>query len=279
MRRIKAFAATLAATLAAVTAMVLLPEANTLTAHAEEPTTYYITYDSDKGEWRYEVPEDGNYGGTGYTRELYYYYEHAKDGDIVVVNNTDDSAPQLDLGTIRLSNVTILYDSAFTMVKAGSIDDFFALVRTSCSITAPIVNAHVSDPSVVNFNNNVQNIIVTVTEVEPSFALGCAGTVGSLQVNLSNQTGYTLYNFSAGTLAIHDGALQTDEEHYSRTPSASAPAAPAAPATTPSSSGASSSSNEYDAVPKTGGTNPIIWLLGTAAVCMAASFRLKKTLR
>lgn len=270
MRRIKVFAATLAV----ITAMALLPEANALTAHAEEPTTYYMTYDSDKGEWRYEVSADDNYGETGYTRELYYYYENAKDGDIVVVKNTDDSAPQLDLGTIRLSNVTILFDSEFTMIKAGSIDDFFALVRTGCSITAPIVNAHVSDPSVVNFNSNVQNIIVTVTENEPTFTVGCAGTVGSLQVNLSNQTGYTLYNFAAGTLEIRDGSLLTDEEHYSRTPSASAPAAPAPAA--PSSSGTPSSSDEYDAVPKTGDANPIMWLLCAAAVCMAASFGLRK---
>ena len=273
MKRIKAFAATLAATFAAVTAMALLPETNALTAHAEGPTTYYMTYDSDKGEWRYEISEDDNHGETGYTRELYYYYENAKDGDIVVVNNTDDNAPQLDLGSIRLSNVTILFDSAFTMIKAGSIDDFFALARTSSSITAPIVNAHVADPSVVNFNNNVQNIIVAVTEGEPTFTLGCAGTVGSLQVSLSDQTGYTLYNFAAGTLLIRDGSLQTDEEHYSRTPSAST--APTTP-TTPPSSGSSSSSDEYDSVPKTGGTNPVIWLLCAAAVCMAASLYMKK---
>lgn len=267
MKKIKVFAATLAV----IAATALLPEINALTAHAEEPTTYYMTYDSDAGEWRYEISEDGN--ETGYTRELYYYYQNAKDGDIVVVKNTDESAPQLDLGTIRLSNVTILFDSAFTMIKAGSIDDFFALFRTGSSITAPIVNAHVSDPALVNFNSNVQNIIVTVTENEPDFTIGCAGTVGSLQVNLSDNTGYTLYNFAAGTLEVRDGALKTDEEHYSRTPSASAPAAPATPAA-PSSSG--TSSDEYDAVPKTGDANPIMWLLCAAAVCMAASFGLKK---
>lgn len=266
MKRIKS----LVTMFAAAATLVLLPCANTLTVSAEEPTTYFIQYDSDLNEWRYEVNGDGNYSETGYTRELYYYYENVKDGDVVVVANSNENAPQLDLGTVRLSNLTILFDTAFTMIKAGRIDDFYALSRSQSSITAPITNAHISDPAVVNFNDNVQNIFVTVTEAEPTSDVGCVGTVGCLQVSLADQTSYTLYNFQKSTLEIHDGSLQTPEEYYSRTPSA------AAPQPTP---GSGSSSNEYDSVPKTGDVSPVVWLLCAAAICMAGSYGFRKASR
>ena len=257
-KRIKAFAAVLAA--------ALLPCTVSLPAAAQEPTTYYIQYDSDLNEWRYEVNEDGNYGEAGYTREMYYFYENAKDGDVVVVANTADNAPQLDLGTVRLSNLTILFDTAFTTIKAGSIDDFYALSRSQSSITAPIRNAYVSDPAVANFNDNVQNIYVTVTEDDPTFTVGCGGTVGCLKVSLANQTSYTLYSFKKGTLEIRDGSLRTTEENYSRTASA-------APAVTPKPV---SSADEYDSVPKTGDSNPVFWILCVSAAAMAGSILLRK---
>lgn len=267
MKRIKA----LATTLAAAAAMILLPCTSALTVSAEEPTTYYIQYDSDSGEWRYEINEDGSYGESGYTRELYYYYENVKDGDIVVVSNDDPSAPQLDLGTVRLSNLTILFDTAFSTIKAGSIDDFYALSRSQSSVSAPIANAHVYDPAVANFNDNVQNIIVSVSEDDFTSTVGCGGTVGCLQVNLADQTSYTLYNFRKDTLVIRDGSLQTPEECYSRTPSAAPATQPAASAPSPSSS-----SDEYDEVPKTGEASPVMWLLCAAAICMVGSCCFRK---
>lgn len=271
MKKIK----TLVTVIAAAAAMILPAGVCGLRASAAEPATFHFWYDQEDHEWYVVKWKPSPEADEDVSRHvLQFFYNEVKDGDVVVVSNEDSDAPQLELGSVKLSNVTLLGDSAFTMIQAGSIQDFFALDGSECAITAPITNAYIYDNTLTQLNNNVQNILVTPREVKNTSTIGCAGTVGSLKVAFPNNTSYTLYNFREGTMLIRDGELMTSDEDYSSDPPASSTPAPSA-TSKPSSSG--NSADEYDHVPKTGETNVVVWLLCAGALCMALSCVLRKT--
>lgn len=255
-------------TVIAVAAALILPAGMcTLKASAAEPASFHIAYDPSNGgwyvhEWKPSAGEDDSPG----PRVIQFFYNEVKDGDVVVVSNNDASAPLLNLGSVKLSNLTLMLDSDFTMIQAGGITELYTLNGSSCSITAPVTNAYIYDRNVVQFNDIVQNIIVKSDEEDFTSTIGASGTVGSFNVTLSNNTSYTLYNFKKGSLIMQEGSLLTDAEDYSKAPSA-APAATAAPQL-PS---AGNPSDEYDKVPKTGDVNPVVWLFCAGAFCMALS--------
>ena len=91
---------------------------------------------------------------------------------------------------------------------------------------------------------------------------------------------------------VENGSLKTSEEHYSTTPSSSGQTAsqpvtqesasqtqPAQTQTTQASSSQTSgqaSADEYDDVPKTGDSNLVLYLTVAGAVCLLASYALRK---
>lgn len=264
--------------LTAVWAVLLLPQAG-LRASAADPVTYAVKYIPDVGEWRYQA-NTSTFDESLTYRELYYMFQDMKEGDIVVVYNDSDSATNLDLGSLRLSNLTIARTASFTIVFSGEVTECHVLAGTSCSVNANVANAHVFDSAVCNFNGNVQTLTIHAND-EISSTVGCTGTVGHLYAPSDTlpRTFYDLYQFPTNTLNIQEGVLMTHPDLYRTSPGqTTAPTTPAQttpPAETPPSSG--SDDDEYDEVPKTGSLNPVLWLLCLGGICGVASFGLKKS--
>lgn len=228
MKRVKTFVTMFAA----VAALILLPGVFTLKASAAEPATFYIDYDPDGYGWYVLVEADMADRDNAPPKVMQVFYNLVKDGDIVVVSCYHDNAPQLDLGTARLGNVTVLQDTSFIMIKAAQIDDFFALGNSFCSVSAPVNNAYVYDPAVVNFNDNVKDILLNVDSGVSTSSLGCTGTVGSLKVLFTtNNSSYSLYNFPKDTFSFNDGQITTPTYLFSTVPTTETPSQPSSGST------------------------------------------------
>lgn len=259
----------LMAALCAAAMLVMLPAGSMMTAQAEEPVTYSVKYLNNK--WYFEANTSA-FDEKGYYRDIYYLAESIKDGDIVVIYNDSDDAGALQLGNIRLSNLTYA-GTKFTMVYAGSVDTCYVNTGTSGTINCDVKNAHVYDTSVFNFNKNVGELNIYAGDSVKS-SVGCAGTVGHLKAtNSQGNTIFDYYDFEAGVLHFENGtfkptrvAYKTPEEHFASVP------ANAAGADTPATG---NDSDEYDDVPKTGQRSLYLWFLGAAVVCFAGSRALK----
>ena len=169
----------------------------------------------------------------------------------------------------------------WSMVKVGSVDNFYGTAGSSCSITGNITNAYVYLNALSNFNNNVQKLTQYYDPYDgvdgPN--IGCNGIVGQFTSSAYSEeaTFYTIYEVKG--LLVLDGVLQ-EGCSYSYEPVASSTNTPSKNASstnkTPAAS-SSSSTSEYDDVPKTGQSNVYLWLLGTAVACFAGSWLLRKT--
>ena len=257
----------------AAAAFFLLPEAGCLRAAAAEPVTYAVKYIEEKNDWRY-LANTSSFDENAYHRELYYMLLEIKDGDTVVVYNDTDQARTLDLGSVRLGNLTVTPSSSITMIFCGDVDECHILKGAYCTVNANVTNAHVYEAAVCNFNKNVGELRLHVNEeISTSLSVGCEGTVGHLYAPSDTlpRTFYDFYDFKAGTMVIQDGGLITSHTNYSLTPTQTP--APTAVPTTPAPSGGN---DEYDEVPKTGSPSPILWLAGIAVISAAISFSLRK---
>ncbi len=266
MKRIK----TIATTFLLAAALVLLPGSNALKAEAATPVTYAVQYDSEDNEWRYQV--GSQYTDEGEDRSLYYLLQVLKDGDLVAVYNSDDGAPHLDLGNVKLSNLT-LCNTAMTAVHTGGISDCHILSNSTCAINGDVHNAFVYDAASVNFNNNVHNLTILSDEDNFYSNVNCGGTVWHLYAYSTTHpvTFYDLYNFDSGVLVIDNGVLETEYYFYDESiPSGNAQTATPAPSTP------SAPADEYDEVPKTGESALPYALLSVSVLCFAGSLMLRK---
>jgi len=263
-------------------AALLLMSGSSLKVSAAEPVTYYVIYEADAQDWRYQTSAP-DFEDTSNYRELYYMNQTIKDGDTVVVyyDGSAPETPSLDLGNLHLSNLTIAESGALSIVHAGAIDDCFVLTGTSCVINGNITNAYVYNSVVCNFNNNVKELQVSYgTNEDLHSTIGCSGTIGHFKAYNPDDVLYDLYEFQASSFHLEDGELQTPGEQYRHTPSQTAPTAPAQPTPAPSTGNSSpASSGEYDSVPKTGENSPVLWLVGFAVICLTISFGIKRKLQ
>jgi len=260
MKRIK----TIATTFLLAAALVLLPGSNALKAEAATPASYAVKQVAGHESWQFQ--EGSVFDESEPHRELYYLLEVLKDGDTVAVYNDNGSAEPLDLGSVKLSNVT-LCQTAMTIVYAGGIDECYVLAGSTCAINGDVTNAYVYDVSTANFNNNVKNLYITADGDDFSSTVGCGGTVEHLHAysNLYPRSFYNLYNFEAGSLLIADGILETADYNFDTADTVtSAPSTPSAPA------------DEYDEVPKTGESALPYALLSVSVLCFAGSLILRK---
>ena len=230
-------------------------------------------YLEEYNDWRFTTAEDP-FSADAYYRELYYFHEQVKDGDLVVVYSYyNGPIPQLDLGSKSLNNLTVVHTDTPAIIYCGAVENFYALANTVVSVNSPaITTADVYDNTTCNFNSNVGTLNFYITG-EIDSIVGCSGTVGHLYgYSLTEErVYYDFYDFKADTLRIYDGGFQTPDG-YSRTAPVATPA-PAAP------SGSASSGNDYDDVPKTGDSSTAMWLLFAAALCAGGSFYLGKKSR
>lgn len=273
MKKIKMFAAVLATVLG----LSMIPAVNVVTAEAAEPATYYVKYNVEKGDWLFQDNTSTSaYNDDAAGREMYYLLNNMKDGDVVVVSNDTGGAPLLDLGDVHLGSLTIT-NGQFTMVKVGSVDNFFANNGSYSSITGKITNAYVYLNTITNFNSEVKLLSLYYDRDNPDNAptIGCDKKVE--QVNFCSDSEDWTYDkiYDVTALSIENGVLLTSEGNYSREPVTTSTGTPAKNS---SATGSSASNNsEYDDVPRTGQNNVYPWLLGAAAACFVGSGLLRKT--
>lgn len=236
-----------------------------LSARADSSVIYYIKYVESAGDWRFQT---GDWVENGYDRDLYYMFLDLKDGDHIVV---DSNIPIKLEVNVKLDSLTIV-NCPGAVISANSINNFYALNSTVAAINGDINYAAVYDNASVNLNNNVGTIeLLSNRNEDLNQTVAVLGTVNHLKASGKSYLHYEFYSFVKNTLFIDKGALKTDDANFSETPASAPTAAPAAP------SASGSSSNEYDAVPKTGDIrfNPF-YLIGIAAVCFLGSYELKK---
>lgn len=264
MKSIKSFVALLA-----VAAILFMLPGSTLTASAEEGTTYCVKYSDEDKEWRYQPGSqfDDNLGSGSFDLLL----PLIKNGDLLVVFNESANAGELDLGDLHLNNLTVVNTGSFTIIKAKAIDNCYVLAGTSTSINAEVTNAIVYDSVLCNFGGNVKELTLHAND-EVFSTIGCSGKVGHFYAPSATlpRTFYNCYSFTENTFYLENGNLLTAYADYTW----DAPAA--TPQPQPSGTTGSASSNDYDHVPKTGEHNLVLWFLGAAAICGTASFCLKK---
>lgn len=265
----------LAAMLIAVAALVLLPEASTFTVKAAEPVTYAVKYLN--GGW-YHQANTSTFDESQAYSSLDDLTKKLKDGDVIVIYNDNATMVSLDLGAVRLSNLTFVQNTSSTLVFAGYIEECYVLGGTTGTVNCDVNNAYVYDTVLFNFNNNVQNLYLYANDSIHS-NLAVAGTVGhmvamTLPGHEPVRVHFDYYDFGPNSLHFLDGAFKpyntdfkTPEEHQNQ------PASQQTAQNPPASSG---SDDEYDEVPKTGQTNLYLWLLGASAVCYVCSLALKR---
>lgn len=263
---------TIAVVFAAAAALILFPKGNALTAEAEEPVSYAVQYDEGTGGWRMQA-NTNVFDNSVYSREIDYLQQDIKEGDIVVVYNHSNARKDLDLGNVRLSNLTVVQNTSFCVIRTGGVDECYVLGGSTCSINGNVKNAHVYNGAVCTFVNNVDDL--TLHEEDSKVVVSVRGTVGHL-----GGSGFDLYDFVEDSLSIEKGTFWTDsskyhtaEEHALLTPvSGGGPAATEQPQS-------AATDDEYDDVPKTGQNNLLHWLLLFAFASLAGSYLLRKTER
>lgn len=222
MKRLK----TIVSLLAATALLFLVPGAKRLQVSAAEPTTYSLKYVEDKGEWRYQEGSWDN--NNSWNRELYYLKESIKDGDILVIENGDHGLI-LDL-PVTLSNITFNHAHSAAITVKGA-DNVYVLRDSKASVTGNVVNAHVYDNAIANFNDNVTSLFIT-KESSGSQTITVVGTVDYVRTADGEKVYNELYNFQANSFCQEEGILKTDPSKYSTIPAVVAPVLPADPSAT-----------------------------------------------
>lgn len=265
MKRIKK----LTAVLVAAVMLTVLPQANVLTANAAESTSYAIKYVSTEQGWRYQA-NTGEYDDNKYGNAIVGLSQYLKDGDVVVVYNDLGSTVPLDLGDVHLSNLTYA-NTQWSVVYAGSVQDCYLLRGTNGALNCDVVNAHVYDTVVFNFNGNVKELTIDSRDKVLS-SIGTEGTVDHLYAYSSNSSNvlFDYYDFSAGSLYFENGVFKPKGSYKTAAEHATNPTTGNTPPTT-------APSVEYDDVPRTGQSNLYLWLLFASVVCFAGSRALKRS--
>ena len=279
---------TIVSLLAAVVLLIMASGVEELCADAAEPVTYSLKYVEDKGEWRFHVGawDDNNAGH----RELYYLKEAIKDGDTIVIEECDQSLT-LEL-PVNLNNITFNH-AHYAVITVKSVENVYVLRDSAAAINGDVVNAHVYDNAIVNFNNNVTNLYIT-KERSGEQSINVVGTVAYVKTSDAERVYNELYNFQANSFCQEKGILKTDASKYSTIPTAAVPvvpetptlpAVPTDPALVPSDPVVLPAPpgvlvtvvpSEYDDVPKTGDSMALPYILIMAAgVCFGGVYLLR----
>ncbi len=242
--------------------------ASSLTVQAQESVTYFLKYvDND---WRYQT---GSWDDNGSHRELYYLHQSIKDGDIIVI---DDSEHDLKLEVnVRLSNLTVVH-SPLAIITAKGIDNVYVINSSTCAINGDVNYAEVYDASACNFNNNLGTLkVLSESHDDLRANVTVLGTLDYVYASGKSYKHFELYNFAKNSFCLSKGVLTTDKSKFSDTPQTTT--TPSTSTNTNTGSSSNASSGEYDDVPKTGDVrfNPL-WLVMIAGVCLAGAYRLKK---
>lgn len=278
MKKLKTIVSLLAAAL-----LLMVPGADTLQTSAAEPVTYSLKFVENEDEWRYQV---GLWNDDAGHRELYYLKQSIKDGDLIVIESGEHSLT-LEL-PVNLNNVTFNHAHS-AVITAKSVENVYVLRDSVGVVNCDVVNAHVYDNAVANFNNNVTNLYIT-KERSAEQSIAVIGTVAYVKTGDAEQVYNEFYNFEANSFRQEKGILKTDASKYSTVPGVPAlpqqpeapvtPVEPAAPATPVDPAApvapAVPAAGEYDDVPKTGDSFALPYVLFAAAgICFGGAYLLK----
>lgn len=253
--------------LLAIAAMIVtMPLANTMTVSAAEPMTYYIGFNPDRDDWRWQRGT-GTFDLAQEDLSLDDLNTYVQDGDIIVVYGGGETRGLEFNVDAYLSNVTVLNVYTIALIGANGIGEFYSLMDSVCAVNSNVTNAYVYDSSRVSFNKNVTNLEIICPPDEFN-AVTSLGTVGHAKRHYDGYVMYEVYNVAAGKFSSTNADMDTDPQYYSTTPTGT----PAASQTTTSTS----SANDYDDVPKTGESNMIFLLLGISAISFLGSRRLRR---
>lgn len=261
-----------------VAALVLcLFQTVSLTAHAEAKN-YTVFYSTDYNEWRYQ--EGSSYDSSKEEHHMYYLLQQLKDGDQVAVYAENETSEPLDLGSVKLGNLTIVKTASTVAVKTGGVSECYVLAGTSVSVSGNVDYAHIYDVASVTFAGNVTELISTAQKDAYDTNIGVTGTVGHYNAYSIEypRTFWNIYDVDANKLVVEDGTLKTLSYYYSLQPSAATTTVDNSAATTTApTTTTTTSASEYDDVPKTGEDASYAYLLLlAAAVCGAGSVMLRK---
>lgn len=276
-------------TFAAAILLALLPKSNVLTVKADGPETYSVAFIGNPtyNEWRYQPGATFEVSkGHGSLGELLL---KLKDGDHVVVYQVDPPAKELRLGSVKLGSLTV-HQGVTAIVYTGGVKDCYVLAGAYTAINGDVTTAYIYDapstapnPTACTFNNNVLDMYLYLSR-DPASAISCNGTVGYFHATYADNGDYfaTFYAIKAGQVIYQDGHFNVPDWAYGPGPSeeylqakaaAEAETTPASPAKKPAEN---TTSDEYDKVPKTGDSSPILWLFLASAACFGGSCLLRK---
>lgn len=209
---------------AAAALLVLAPGVKQAQVSAAEPVTYSLKYVEESGEWRFQEGPWDDYRGH---RELYYMKQALKDGDLVVIEGGSHGLT-LDL-PVNLGNLTFKQAYSASVTVKGA-DNVYVLRDSTASITGNVVNAHVYDNAIANFNNNVTNLYIT-KERDALQTVAVVGTVSYVKTGDAEKVYSELYNFQANSFRQEKGVLKTDASQFSILPTVVPPVLPVDPNT------------------------------------------------
>lgn len=264
-------------TLVAVALLMLLPQSNVLTVKADGPETYSVAYIAGTyNAWRYQPGSAFDEPkGHGPLSELLL---KLKDGDNVVVYQVADPTKELDLGSVKLGNLTVHLGTT-AIVRTGGVKECYVLAGAYTAINGDVTTAHVYDVTSCNFNNNVLDMYLYLSR-NPGSNIHCVGTVGYLKATYADNGDYfaSFCNIKANQDIFKDGHFNIPDWAYGSDLSDEYLQAKAAAEaeTTPAPSAGKNTSDEYDKVPKTGDSSPVFWLLLASAACFGGSYLLRK---
>lgn len=249
--------------------LVLAPGAGSFTSHAADPVTYSVKYSSEDGEWRFQ--EGSSFSDEIGHLSVSYLLTFLNDGDSIVVYAGDGGFKSLDLGNVKLDNLTI-YNGAQAAVTAGGIRECYILSGSYCAVNGDVTSAYLYDDATCTFNNNVRDMTLYFSADKPSSNITCAGTVGHFIAVQDGANNYYLefYSVSQNAFVIENGASRIPETAYKSEPTNEYRTGQT------SQTANSSDDDEYDQVPKTGETGIYPWLFLASALCFAGSIILRK---
>lgn len=255
-----------------VCVLTVMPMAMKMDVNAE---TYTIN-DVD-GETRFQTgyPWDDSDS----SREMYYLRQQIKDGDSIVVAETDGRIEEHF--EVRLANLTI--DKATNCaVGADYIEECYVLGKSYAAINGTVNKAYVYDYATATFNGDVNYLQAVGVNYEVRAVITSNARVYNFVSVEHGEESKHGYDFASGKFYLAEDKIKTKAEFYSTVPTeasiaalsgqAPAQATPAAPANN------NSAANDYDEVPKTGDTtNAFAWFIMAAAFAGVAVFARKRS--
>lgn len=216
----KKFKAIISLMLAAM--LLIAPGINNLHVSAAErkPVTYVIKYVDKFESWRYQISENGTWIDSDYiyTPELYYMEQTIKDGDLIVVDGSGGTGPEvLHLKLpVALNNVTYNHSTS-VIISAKSVENVYVLRDSVGIVNGDVLYAYVYDNAIANFNNNVGCLFV-VEASSYNQSIGVVGTVLYAEENRIIQGIKRFYSFKKGKFYVKEGVLKSKPGEYSLTP-------------------------------------------------------------